>query len=60
MNSMEINSSNCFELPVFTEPQREPESMGYEKAIMEFEEIIKVFRLLERPRPSEDIPEFMM
>jgi hypothetical protein len=57
---MEMNSSNCFEPPVFTVPQREPELMGYEKAMTEFEEIIKYFRLLEKPRQPEDIPEFKM
>ncbi len=60
MSTMEMNSSNCFELPVFTVPQREPELMGYEKALTEFEEIITDFRLLERARPPEDIPEFKM
>lgn len=34
--------------------------MGYEKAMTEFEEIIKHFRLLEKPRQPEDIPEFKM
>jgi hypothetical protein len=57
---MEMNSSNSFEPPVFTVSQREPELMGYEKAMTEFEEIIKYFRLLEKPRPPEDIPEFKM
>ena len=60
MRSMETNSSHFFELPVFTVPQHEPELMGYEKALTEFEEIIKAFRLLERPRPAENLPEFKM
>ena len=60
MRSMEMNSPHFFELPVFTVPQHEPELMGYEKALTEFEEIIKDFRLLERPRASENIPEFKM
>jgi hypothetical protein len=34
--------------------------MGYEKALTEFEEIIKDFRLLERPKPPENLPEFKM
>lgn len=57
---MEMNSSPFFELPVFTVPQQEPELMGYEKALTEFEEIIKNLRLLERPRPVENLPEFKM
>lgn len=60
MRSMETNSSHFFELPVFMVPQQEPELMGYEKALTEFEEIIRDLRLLERPRPSENIPEFKM
>jgi len=55
-----MNSSHFFELPVFTVPQQEPELMGYEKALTEFGEIIKDFRLLERPRPAENLPEFKM
>lgn len=55
-----MNSSHFFELPVFTVPQQEPELMGYEKALTEFEEIIKNLRLLERPRPVENPPEFKM
>jgi hypothetical protein len=60
MRSIEMNSPHFFELPVFTVPQQEPELMGYEKALTEFEEIIKDFRLLERPRPAENLPEFKM
>ncbi len=55
-----MNSPHFFELPVFTVPQQEPELMGYEKALTEFEEIIKDFRLLERPKPPENLPEFKM
>ncbi len=55
-----MNSAHFFELPVFTVPQQEPELMGYEKALTEFEEIIKEFRLLERPKPPENLPEFKM
>jgi len=54
------DSPNDFELPVFTEPQREPEPMGYENAVREFDEIIKTFRLCEEPRKPEVIPEFRM
>lgn len=60
LNGMKKNSPDFLEFPVFTKPQREPESMGYEKAITDFEELIKEFRLFERPRPQEDIPEFKM
>lgn len=60
IRSMEMNSSHFFELPVFTVPQQEPELMGYEKALTEFDEIIKNLRLLERPRPPENLPEFKM
>lgn len=54
------DSPNDFELPVFTEPQREPEPMGYENAVRAFDEIIKTFRLCEEPRKPEVIPEFRM
>lgn len=60
VKSVEMKSSHFFELPVFTVPQQEPELMGYEKALTEFEEIIENFRLLERPRPPENPPEFKM
>jgi len=60
MGSLEMNPSHFFELPVFTVPQQEPELMGYEKALTEFGEIIKDFRLLERPKPPESLPEFKM
>jgi len=50
-----------FELPVFTEPQKEPEPMPYELAVRAFEEIIAAFKLREKtPRVAEDIPEFKM
>jgi len=57
---MDKGSPNYFELPVFTEPQREPEPMGYENAVREFDEIIKAYRLREVPREPEDVPEFKM
>ena len=60
MNAMDKDSPNYFELPVFTEPQRELEPMGYENAVREFDEIIKAFRLFERPREPGVIPEFRM
>ncbi len=34
--------------------------MGYEKAITEFEKIIRDLRLLERPRPPKNLPVFKM
>ena len=49
-----------FELPVFTVPQREPEPMGYENAVREFDEIIQALRLRDVPREPEFIPEFKM
>ncbi|MDX2081102.1 MAG: hypothetical protein SFU53_09985 [Terrimicrobiaceae bacterium] len=57
---MDEELANGFELPVFTEPQREPEPMGYENAVREFEEIIAAHRLRETPRAAEVIPEFRM
>lgn len=57
---MDEDSPNDFELPVFTEPQRAPEPMGYENAVREFEAIIEAFHLREVPREPEDIPEFRM
>ena len=57
---MDENSPDFFELPVFTEPQREPEPTSYENAVREFEEIIQAMRLREVPRKPEDIPEFKM
>ncbi len=60
MVSMDDSSPNDFELPVFEEPQREPEPIGYEKAVREFEEISATFRLGEAPFEPGDIPEFRM
>lgn len=57
---MDENSPDFFELPVFTEPQKEPEPIGYENAVREFDEIIQAMRLREVPREPEDIPEFKM
>jgi len=57
---MDVNSPDFFELPVFTVPQREPEPIGYENAVREFDEIIHALRLREVPREPEDIPEFKM
>jgi len=54
------DSPDDFELPVITEPQREPEPMGYENAVREFDEIIQALRLREVARKPEDIPEFQM
>jgi hypothetical protein len=57
---MDNASPNHPDLPVFTEPQREPEPMGYENAVREFEEIIQAFRLREHAMKPEVIPEFRM
>lgn len=57
---MDEDSPHHFELPVFTEPQTDPEPMGYENAVRAFEEIISAFRLREVPREPEVIPEFRM
>jgi hypothetical protein len=57
---MDENSPDFFELPVFTEPQREPDPIGYENAVREFDEIIQALRLREVPGAPEDIPEFKM
>ena len=57
---MDENSPDFFELPVFTEAQKEPEPIGYEYAVREFDEIIEALRLREVPREPEDIQEFKM
>lgn len=57
---MDKDSPDYFELPVFTETQREPKPIGYDNAVREFDEIIKAFRLFERPREPEEVPEFKM
>jgi len=57
---MDPSSKDFFELPVFDASMVEPEPIGYERAIREFEEIITAYRLREVPRESEDIPEFKM
>ena len=56
-----MNPANDFDLPVFDRPMVElPSNMTYEQAVAEFDEIIKAYRLRERPRDPEDIPEFKM
>ena len=56
-----MDPANDFDLPVFDRPMVElPPTMTYEQAVAEFDEIIKAYRLRERPRESEDIPEFKM
>lgn len=57
---MDSDSPHDFELPVFTEPQKDPEPIGYENAVRAFEEIITEHRLQERPRAVELFPEFRM
>ncbi|MDX2081105.1 MAG: hypothetical protein SFU53_10000 [Terrimicrobiaceae bacterium] len=57
---MDEESARFLELPVFTEPQREPEPMAYENAGRAFEEVIAAHRLREKPRAAEVIPEFRM
>ncbi len=55
-----MNPANDFELPVFDAPMLEPEPIGYEKAIREFDALISAYRLREVPREPEDVPEFKM
>jgi len=57
---MDKDSPDYFELPIFSEPHREPEPVGYGIAVREFDEIINALRLFERPRKPEVIPEFQM
>lgn len=49
-----------FDLPVFTEAQKPPALVPYEKAVAAYEEIIEVFKLREQPRIAEEIPEFKL
>jgi len=61
MKRMDKDSPNDFDLPVFTEPQREPEPVGYENAVAAFEEIIQTMRLREKePLRREVIEPFVM
>lgn len=60
MVSMNDGAHNDFELPVFEEPQWEPESIGYEKAVRVFEEISTTFGPRKVPLEPGDIPEFRM
>jgi len=57
---MDPSSKDFFELPVFDAPMLEPEPIGYEKAIREFDELIAAYHLREVPRKPEDVPEFKM
>jgi len=57
---MDPSSKDFFELPVFDAPMLEPEPIGYELAIREFDELIVAYRLREQPRESEDVSEFRM
>ncbi len=57
---MDKDSTDFFELPVFTEAQKQPEPIGYENALREFDEIIQTLRLRDEPRATQDIPEFKM
>lgn len=57
---MDPSSKDCFELPVFDAPMLEPEPIGYENAIREFDELIAEYRLREVPRKPQDVPEFRM
>jgi hypothetical protein len=55
---MDTDSPYEFELPVFSEPQREPEPMGYENAVRAFEQILRATRVREDLPQPEVIPEF--
>jgi len=57
---MDPSSKDLFELTVFDAPMVEPEPIGYERAVREFEEMTAAYRLREVPREAEDIPEFKM
>ena len=57
---MDPSSKDFFDLPVFDAPMVEPEPIGYERAIREFEDLITAYRLREVPREPENILEFKM